>query len=139
MIEENLKIENVIYLITRLQNLCEGFDETNKNAIITSKVKILLAISQSKVATPSYLKNEVRLAKSNIALLCNNLVNDGYIQKTRDKFDTREIVYSLTEKGNEYLNDFLSRAKKNFNMELAYKHNINEINTGLENIVDLVK
>lgn len=132
-------IKSVILLGARLQNLCEGFDDTNKSAVITSKMKILLAISAHESASPSVIKNEVCLAKSNVAYLCNSLLADGYITKTKGTFDTREISYALTEKGSEHMNDFLSKAKKNFECELAYKNNMKEINQAVVDLLELVK
>ena len=120
-------IKSVLMLTSKLQNLCEGFDETNKSAVFSAKIKILLEISSSEKATPSFLKSQVGLAKSNIAIMCNKLIN------------TREITYKMTEKGDEYLNNFLIVSKKNFERQLAYKNNTNEINKQVEILLDMVK
>lgn len=132
------EIKSVILLGVRLQNLCEGFDETNKSAVITSKIKILLTIAAHGHASPTVIKNGACLAKSNVTYICNQLLSDGYITKTKDTFDTREITYALTEKGEEHLNVFLSKAKKNFEGEIAYKNNMKEINQAVEHLLDLI-
>ena len=131
-------IKSIVMLSSKLQNLFEGFDETNKSAMMTSKVKILLEVSQTEKISPSALKNKVGLAKSNIAILCNKLQNDGLIDKHRDGFDTREIYYSITEDGKKFLSDFLKKAKKNFEGELAYKNNMEQINMQVKDLLNLI-
>ncbi len=139
MANNNLNdIKSVILLASRLQNLFEGFDETNKSAVLTSKVKILIQASIKDRVSPSLLKRTVGLAKSNIALLCGKLQKEGLIEKYRDAFDTREISYGITDAGRDYLNDFLTKAKKNFEGELAYKNNIEQINKQVKALFEMI-
>lgn len=132
-------IKDVVGLISRLEVLCEGFDELNKTAVITSKVKVLLEVSNQKDVSPNKLKTKVGLAKSNLTLLCNSLVKDGLITKNRDEFDNRAIYYNITEKGINYLNVILNKMKKNFEGELAYKNNIKQVDVAVKNLNELVK
>ena len=136
---DNQKIKNILSLAIRLENLCEGFDETNKSAVLTSKIKVLLEISKADSVTPNILKTNVGLAKSNIAILCNALTKESLIKKNKDSADTREITYSITEKGLDELDKFLSKAKKNFEGRLAYKNNMKQIDESVENLLGLVK
>ena len=136
----NDSMMDIMLLTTKLQNLCEGFDDTNKSAIITSKIKILLAITENGgIASPSTIKNKVGLAKSNVALACSKLITEGYVSKVRDNFDIREITYSITEAGKTYLNDFLTISKKNFEGQLAYKNNMKDIKQATSTLLDLIK
>lgn len=132
-------INNIVSLIVRLQNLCEGFDDTNKNAILTTKIKILHEIKKQNQVTPSILKQKVGLAKSNLALSCNALISDGLIIKIKDKNDARSIYYSITEKGTDLLNTTLKQMKKNFDKELAYKNNMSQVNAAVNELLELVK
>ena len=132
------QIKNIVLLSSRLQNLCEGFDETNKSALITSKIKILLEISQKDVITPNLLKHKVGLAKSNVTIICNQLIKDDLISKTKDTFDSREILYSITKNGKEYLNKFLKQAQKNFENEIEYKNSTKQIYSSAEELLELV-
>lgn len=136
---DNQKIKNILSLAIRLENLCEGFDETNKSAVLTSRIKVLLEISKAEFVTPNILKTNVGLAKSNIAILCNALTKESLIKKNKDSTDTREISYSITEKGLDELDKFLSKAKKNFEGRLAYKNNMKQIDESVENLLQLVK
>ena len=139
MVENYDKIKDVLALTMRLENLCEGFDETNKTATLTSKIKILLVLSKASRVTPSNLKQKIGLAKSNLAILCNKLIDEKLITKTRDTFDTREITYSITEDGKKVLNLYLAKAQKNFEGQLAYKNNMKQVNESVKNLMELVK
>ena len=132
-------ISNVLSLAVRLENLCEGFDSNNKSAVLTSKIKILIELSKRDSASPRLLMASVGLAKSNIAMLCNDLVKEEMISKKRDDFDTREISYSITEKGANEINKYFSKAKKNFEGELEYKNNIKQIEKSVSDLLELVK
>lgn len=136
---DNKRIKNILSLAIRLENLCEGFDETNKSAVLTSKVKVLLEISKENSVTPNTIKSNIGLAKSNIAIMCNALVEEGLIHKNKDSADTREISYSITEKGLDELDKFLLKAKKNFEGRLAYKNNMKQIDEAVEDLLSLVK
>ena len=92
-----------------------------------------------KPVSPSVIKTEVGLAKSNVTLACGKLVMEGFITKSHDNFDIREVTYSLTDAGQEYLNDFLTIAKKNFEGQLAYKNNMKQIDEAVEDLLSLVK
>ena len=131
--------KNVVSLVARLQNLCEGFDDTNKSAVITSKVKVLLELSKAENVTPTVIKRSVGLAKSNVALICGKLIEEGLVSKSKDSFDTREIFYSITDAGRKYLDEFLAKAKKNFESELAYKNNIKQIDAAIISLLQLVE
>ncbi|MGN1221819.1 MAG: MarR family winged helix-turn-helix transcriptional regulator [Christensenellales bacterium] len=132
-------IKDIVGLIARLEVLCEGFDDLNKTAVLTSKVKVLLEVSNQNNVSPNKLKTKVGLAKSNLTLLCNSLVKDGLITKNRDEFDNRAIFYNITEKGKDYLNVILDKMKKNFEGELAYKNNMKQVDVAVKNLNELVK
>ena len=126
-------------LVGRLELLLEGFDESNKNALVSSRFKILLQLSFAEKLTPSQIKQSVGLAKSNVAILCNKLLEDGLIQKIRDSFDNRAIFYSITEMGKTELNEILKQMNKNIKGELAYKNNFEKINKVATELFELVK
>ena len=131
-------IKDIVTLVSRMQNLCEGFDETNKTALISIKLKILLELTTKEKVTPSQLKLRVGLAKSNLALTCNSMIKEGLIEKIKDNFDNRSIFYSITEHGKKVLEQNLTRMQKNFSGELAYKNNMKQINNTVKELLELV-
>ena len=132
------KIKKVLALAVRLENLCEGFDATTKSATLTSKIKVLLELSKAESVTPATLQVKVGLAKSNLAILCNKLIDEKLIDKKRDEFDGREISYSLTKNGEEELVSYLKKAQKNFERQLAYKNNMKQIDESVKDLTELV-
>ena len=138
MVENYKKIKEVLALVVRLENLCEGFDVTTKSAPLTSKIKVLLELSKADSVTPATLQLKVGLAKSNLAILCNKLIDEKLINKKRDEFDGREISYSLTKSGEEVLVHYLQKAQKNFERQLAYKNNMKQIDESVKNLTELV-
>ena len=126
-------------LVNRLGLLCEGFDEVNKNAVMTAKFKVLLILSQEEKVAPTVLKQSVWLAKSNVALLCNKLRDEGLIEKYKDSFDNRAIYYSITDAGLAELNKNLAQMNKNFKNELEYKNNLDEVSKISKKLWELVK
>ena len=136
---DNQKIKNILSLAVKLENLCEGFDETNKSAVLTSKMKVLIMMSKADFVTPNELKTDIGLAKSNIAILCNALIKEELIKKNKDVAGAREISYSITSKGLDELDKFLLKAKKNFEGRLAYKNNMKQIDESVEDLLNLVK
>lgn len=131
----------IIDLITTLQNLCEGFDEVNsvKKTLLTSKIKILLEIKKCDKLSPTFLIDKVGLAKSNLALMCNGLIDEGLITKLRDENDKRVIYYSLTPMGLETLNKTLKEFSDNFKRTMSYKQNDKEIEKLVDSLLKMVK
>ncbi len=137
--EKNNLVKNIIKVCSRLENLCEGFDIDSKTNLISSKLKVLLFIGDGKNVSPSDIIDKVGLAKSNLALLCKSLYNEGLISKNKDAFDSRVIFYSLTEKGQNYLDEQLDNMTKNFKGQLAYKNMFREIDRLLVSLKDIIE
>ena len=132
-------IKNIACLVNRLQFLCEGFDDVNKNAVMTAKFRVLLNLSLYDKLTPTAIKQSVGLAKSNVAGLCNKLLAEGLIEKYKDSFDNRAIFYAITNKGNAELETMLSQMNKNLKSELEYKDNFDKIAKSAKELLELVK
>ena len=132
-------IKAIVCLVNRLQFLCEGFDDKNKNAVMTSKFRVLLSLSMYDKLTPTAIKQSVGLAKSNVAGLCNKLMNEGLIEKYKDAFDNRAIFYAITEKGSFELEVMLAQMDKNLKNELEYKNNFDKISKISKELLELVK
>lgn len=113
MSEDFTSAKNILKLAIDLQNLCESTDnkEINKN-ILSIKFKILLLIQEFGRVSPSTLVEELKIAKSNIALFCKQLLIEQFIVSKQDEFDHRIIYYCLTKKGEKYVCSFLNLLNK---------------------------
>ena len=136
--EDKNGIKTVVNLACKLTDLCEGFDETNKTCIMNAKFKVMLVIDRYDIVSPTILKNEVSIAKSNLAILCKKLQENGEIVKYKDMADGRCVRYKLTDKGRKYLQDMLDLMEKNFMAAVSYKNNIQDIKVVADKLVKLV-
>lgn len=134
-----IQIKNVIELICRLQNLCEGFDESSKSVLISAKFKAMLVIESAGRISPSLIIDRIGLAKSNVALLCSGLVEEGLIEREKDELDNRVIFYKLTKSGEKWLEETLEKIDSNFKKQLAYKKKFKEINDIVKQLGSLVE
>lgn len=108
---KNVKLqEQLIELRILLQSICDGFDveNLNKKSSLTMRMKILYALSKTDRCCPSVLIKKLGIAKSNLALLCKKMCDDGVIKAVKSEQDKRNIYYSITEKGLGELNEFYS-------------------------------
>ena len=68
----------------------------------------MLLIQEFGKVSPSTLVDELKIAKSNIALFCKQLLIEQFIVSKQDEFDHRIIYYCLTKKGEKYVCSFLN-------------------------------
>lgn len=100
--------EQFVELRIMLQSICDGFDaeNLNKKSSLTMRTKVLYALSKNERCCPSVLIDKLGIAKSNLALLCKTMCEDGVIFAVKSEQDKRNIYYSITEKGLAELNGF---------------------------------
>lgn len=122
-------------LILKTQSFCEeNADKTFNKEILCVNSRILFLIYKGGQVSPSVLVNELKMAKSNVALFCKNLLNAEYIKSIQDSFDHRIIYYCLTSKGQEYVENMLKELQNkmadSFEKSKLEKinHNIKQLN-----------
>lgn len=82
--------------------------------IFSLKFKILLLIFTHKSISPSQIKYEMSIAKSNVAMFCKTLIKEEKIEYIEDKKDRRAIRYNLTKSGEQYVKSRLYEFSKIF-------------------------
>lgn len=100
--------EQIVELRIMLQSICDGFstENFNKKTTLTMRTKVLFVLSKNKQCPPSVLIETLGIAKSNLALLCKSMCEEGVIIADKGNNDKRNIYYSLTDKGERELNEF---------------------------------
>ena len=113
--EEKIDIKTIIKLITELQNNLEKFNEKtlNKENILTIKHKILVYILCGENSAYKLIK-KIGIAKTNLNLVCTELIKEGYLEKEKAEFDKRIVFYVLTQKGKQYIEKELEIFESNF-------------------------
>ncbi len=100
--------EQIVELRIMLQSICDGFstENFNKKTTLTMRTKVLFVLSKNSQCPPSVLIETLGIAKSNLALLCKSMCEEGVIVADKGSNDKRNIYYSLTAKGERELNEF---------------------------------
>jgi len=124
-----------------LQKICDGFDtkEANKRSFLTARLKVLFLLSEQKEVSPGYLIEKLGIAKSNLALLCSAMVNEGLITSSKNQEDKRNITYFITEKGNIELDVFLDDMEKELADVIISDKEYRLLERKLDEILDIFK
>lgn len=66
---------------------------------------LLFHIGSGKGNTMSYYSEKMMIPKSNITVMADKLIKEGYIERVFDPDDRRVIILNITEKGKDYLRE----------------------------------
>ena len=91
-------------------NICDGWNRKN----IEVYQKIMFLIDEYGVCSPSLLISKIGIKKSNLALACKTLLEQGKITKINSQEDKRQIFYKLTEKGRDEINKIVGNIEHMF-------------------------
>lgn len=98
-------------IAARRATMCED-DGTFKKNTLSLKTKVLFMISRG--AAPKVIMDTLSIVKSNLAAITKSLVLEGFIIKSKNLDDLRNVFYSLTPLGEEHLSEKLSRIDKTY-------------------------
>lgn len=111
---ENSSLERQLILLRiELEKLCDGYDtdDANKKSNLTLKMKVLFCLSEDGELSPNYLISKLGIAKSNLTMLCRNLLDEGVIASKKSETDRRNISYIITNKGAKQLKSYLNQVR----------------------------
>ncbi len=91
-------------------SICDGWNKKN----IEIFQKIMFIIDEYGVCSPSVLISKIGIKKSNLALACRALVEEGKIERHKSTADHRQIFYKLTQKGSKEINDIVENIEHIF-------------------------
>ena len=74
----------------------------------------MVLIDECGVCSPSLLISKIGIKKSNLALACKTLLEQGKITKINSQEDKRQIFYKLTEKGRDEINKIVGNIEHMF-------------------------
>lgn len=90
--------------------VCDGWNKKN----LEVNQKILFLIDEYEVCSPSVLISKIGLKKSNLALCCKGLIEQGKIEKFSSSNDKRQVFYKLTQKGKKEVEKIISNIDQMF-------------------------
>ena len=92
--DKNDFAKNMLMLNILSQSACESQEkELSKKNFLSTDTKIMFLIDSYERISPSFLTQRLKIAKSNIALMCKKLIENGFITQTPDLKDKRIVYY----------------------------------------------
>ena len=136
--DKNDFAKNMLMLNILSQSACESCEkELNKKNFLSTDTKIMFLIDSYERISPSFLTQKLKIAKSNIALMCKKLINDGYIVPSQDLKDKRIVYYKLSDSGKNYLNEKIGEIQNS--LEAAcMKDNIDNITSCIKDLNEML-
>ena len=137
--DKNDFAKNMLMLNILSQSACESQEkELSKKNFLSTDTKVMFMIDSYDRVSPSFLTQRLKIAKSNIALMCKKLIEIGYVIQTPDLKDKRIVYYSLTNLGKYYLNEKLSEIQNNLEA-VCIKDNIDNINSYIQDLNEILE
>lgn len=96
-------------------DLLIGFEyllESQSGEKFDIKHKVLHLVSKREKTNPNYLVEVLCIARSNLAIICNNLIKNGLLEKHREKNSKKEIYYCITEEGLKVITEKFKNSEK---------------------------
>ena len=76
------------------------------------QLELLFKISSENGKPMSYYSERMVIPKSNLTVLSDKLIKEGYVERIYDRNDRRIIILSITKKGEEILTEHRNMVKK---------------------------
>ncbi len=133
-----MDINSIIDSVISVERVLNRTAEKNKGGL-TLKMQVLLAMDKNGgEITNKEIFDQVKIVKTNLAILCNNLCEMGLIEKIKNGTDNRFIKYRLLEKGKAEVTNFLNDGEACFKKILSNKE-IAELESASKTIVEILK
>ena len=115
--------------------MCENTDN-NKKSTLSLKTKVLFLISRG--ANAKEITLTLCIAKTNLALITSSLIEDGFIVKSKNPKDKREIIFTATAKGKRYLSNCLDVIEQSFKNILTEKKEYADAVQKLDGVLEIL-
>lgn len=96
----------VPYMFKRIMKVFPALD------ISKQQLGLLFHMCKESGKPMSYYSEKMMIPKSNLTVISDKLIKEGYIKRTFDASDRRIIILSITEEGKLYLGEQKNRAEK---------------------------
>jgi DNA-binding MarR family transcriptional regulator len=102
---------------------------------------LLFQISKENRRPMSYYSEKMMIPKSNLTVISDKLIKEGFVERSFDTEDRRVIILALTPKGEEYINENFERIRKGMTERLNSLNNddikrLNELIEEMKGIFD---
>lgn len=93
--------KNIIELKLASDRIAEG--KGRGSGVFTVRYQILYLIASNEKISPQELIFELKMAKSNLALITKKMIKDGVITSFKEEGNRKQIYYSITKEGKKEL------------------------------------
>lgn len=93
--------KNIIELKLASDRIAEG--KGRGAGVFTVRYQILYLIASNEKISPQELIFELKMAKSNLALITKKMIKDGVITSFKEEGNRKQIYYSITKEGKKEL------------------------------------
>lgn len=93
--------KNIIELKLASDRIAEG--RGKGSGVFTVRYQILYLIASNDKISPQELIEELKMAKSNLALITKKMIKDGVITSFKEEGNRKQIYYSITKDGKKEL------------------------------------
>lgn len=133
-----MDINSVVDCAISVNRVLARTDGGNKGGL-TLKMQILLAAKNlgGEISVKEIFER-VKIVKSNLAILCNNMCKENLIEKVKIGGDGRHIKYKLLERGRGEVETFLLKSENCFKKILSSSE-IAKLEEATKTIVDILK
>lgn len=118
----NLTSEEIMTLVINFENLIKS-SNTDKLDI---KLKVLHLIGRNEKTSPALIIEKLGMARSNLAIMCNRLIKEKLIEKHKESNNRKEIYYTLTSSGENFLSEAYTKTEENIS-KLRNKTKFNKL------------
>lgn len=123
-------------IATRKASMCENAVGVRKNTL-SLKTKVLFLL-MDRPLPPSDIISKICILKTNLALLTNQMVKEGLIDKVRGSRDRREVAYRITDEGREYVKKRLAVIEETFKKFLLTEEDEEKAEKTLDEAISLL-
>ena len=116
--------KSIIELKLATERIIEGRGQGA--GVFTVKYQILYIIASNGKTSPQELITELKMAKSNLAIIAKTMVKDGLITQYKETGNKKQIYYGITMKGQEELKtkmDAINNMQSSANKEIIARLN----------------
>ena len=124
----------LIELRILLAAMCDGFCESGKNSILSTKLKILFMLEKEDCSPRDFI-DQLCIAKSNIAGILKKMNEENLTECYRLDNCSKNIFYKITNKGKLELNDYKNKVANQLNGFITNE----KLSNSLIQIIDLIK
>lgn len=124
----NTTSEEILSIIINLEYVLKRSDKFD------IRLKVLHLINKNEKTNPNLLIEKLGMARSNIAIMCNRLIKENLIVKHREPANKKEIYYTITDEGKDYLLQSYNKADEKL-ANLKNKKQLHKLADQLSKIV----